>query len=264
MDMFTHISDNKRKHVLNLLALDPAVLKDACIRGGLPDLDRAARFMHDLTLLQVWLKDHGEVFAIDHPSPVAGEVSAGRKIRTSVLLERLLASSNATTAIGSVCANSNSARQYTHTGTMRSFYVGQVVILANDDRLRENWYVLLTELYPPSDSSTLLGKGVWLWGQEDLQHQPGCKQLTVSDREVLISTYFFEVSLENVLGVCRAYPEFLDPGNEEDVYYNTYFDEVNKHTHKLQKVGKAELPKVLLLLRGIALRAHPVSSRFYY
>ena len=147
-------------------------------------------------------------------------------------------------------------------GEVRTLVVGQVCILKNDDaRYKENWYVMIVELYPPSESAPMLvGKGVWLWGEEEVRKYPGCSayRMEGGPRAVLLSTYPFEIRLNTIVGVCRAYPTFLDLNVEEDVTIVGFFNHVEKTQHPL--LCPPRLDEVLAVYKDIATRHVPVST----
>mmetsp|Transcript_15742 Transcript_15742/g.26556 ORF Transcript_15742/g.26556 Transcript_15742/m.26556 type:complete len:430 (+) Transcript_15742:106-1395(+) len=193
-----------------------------------------------------------------------GVKPGGAKKLVHVLSKYVFPNSRNTTAIGSICANSKAAMGLSPSGELRTFYVGQVVVLKNDDAKKENWYVMITKLTPPSISNPKrVGYGVWLWGQEDVRAHPGCRRFVMegSDREVMLSEYEFEINVDNVIAVCRANPGFLDNGLENDLVYHSYFDYAEKAIHALTEPTtpgrQKDLATVLLLHRSIALRANP-------
>lgn len=195
-----------------------------------------------------------------------GVKPGGAKKLVHVLSKYVFPNSRNTTAIGSICANSKAAMGLSPSGELRTFYVGQVVVLKNDDAKKENWYVMITKLTAPSISNPKrVGYGVWLWGQEDVRAHPGCRRFVMegSDREVMLSEYEFEINVDNVIAVCRANPGFLDNGLENDLVYHSYFDYAEKAIHALTEPTtpgrQKDLATVLLLHRSIALRANPVS-----
>jgi|AntAceMinimDraft_11_1070367.scaffolds.fasta_scaffold11081_2 hypothetical protein len=232
-------------------------------------MKKKVQFMINFLEVQVVAKQNGTHRIKHRVVNASGGVKPGEGMKLlKVLSTVVLPDSRRTTAIGSICANSKSARGLSPSGELRSFFVGQVVILKNDDnKFRENWYVMLKSLSPPSSSDpSLIGVGNWLWGEEDVRAHPGCKGFVMEGlgREVMVSDYEFEVRVNNVIGVCRAYPTFLDNGLEEDLVYGSYFDYAEKTRHVLKEPTtpskQRDLAKVLLIQRSVALRAHPVSS----
>jgi hypothetical protein len=169
-------------------------------------------------------------------------------------------------SVGSVYASSRGAMEATDTGFLRVFYVGQVVQLRNEDvKYKDYWHVLITELYEPSHSEPkIIGKGVWLWGPEEVSCLPGSRGFKLEDpRELMISDYEFEVRSDCIHDVCRAFPPFLDSGRDDDCFFSKFFDYRSRTTHSIKQPLKEEhrdFGRVLCVFRSIALRANPVSS----
>ena len=251
---------SRRVAVQQIVDLPMDMLREASLRAGMGP-DRAAELMHALKEVQTFL-GRVDIAPMPHRTPVPGGLNTGAPMSySSVLKKFFLKDHNSTLSVGSVSANSAAARQYTRTGELRTFCVGDVVILANDNRLRENWYVLLVDLYPPS-TSKFLGKGVWLWTPEDVREWIGDKTFDMeSDREVFLSDYEFEVELDTVIGKCHVWHQLFDSGADEDLVCTKFLDHIGKTTHRLRApTSRKELRAVLPLLRRLALIANPVSS----
>ena len=260
------LKEKTRRDARKILAIDVRAVKDVAVECLCPD--DSERLVERLQQLQAHVKDAKKAKLTYEPMKKHTNVEVGDNIPLVDALSSVLAHpKTGTTAISSVEASSSAARQLSRHGKLRTFHVGQVLVIENGDQFSEDWFVLLTEVYGESlrdADRTVVGVGVWLYGQECMRGIPGGRKRYKidDDREVYLSDYRYEVKLETIKRVCRFYPAFLDVKREEDVVIRSAFKYAPKTLHALTDPGPMDVPKLLLLLRSIALRAHTVRTRY--
>lgn len=253
-------TDKKRKHVRVLAGVAPDAIAAAVGLMRSWDERKQAEFVENFFDLIDEIRKKQPYRLEEVPTrQVPPALHIGKPIHyVEVLVDHKALPSLNPLTIGTVVSKGTS---------VESFFAGQVLKMS--DSLEEHTFVLLTEVYAPQDfdKRAIIGKGVYLYNARNLQALIRDTDLfRLDSREVVLTAHLVEVELGNVLGCCRWYPDFLDPGFDDDVVISKFVSEDNEgfEMSPLQvpklKSEQHYLTKLLVMYRDIALRAYPVNT----
>jgi acetyl-CoA carboxylase carboxyltransferase component len=132
--------EDTRRELHQLIDVDKGAAIHAVSLPKKWSMKKQVRFMINFLEVQVVAKKNGTHRIKHRVVNASGGVKPGEGMKLlKVLSTVILPVSRRTTAIGSICANSKAVMGLSPSGKLRSFFVGQVVVLKNDDnKFKEN------------------------------------------------------------------------------------------------------------------------------